>query len=163
MYVCAQSFNQVWLFASAWTVACQASLSMEFSKQEYWSGLLFPSPGDLPDPGIKPAPLRLLPWRADSSPLAPPGKPLVYIYFLKEWGSIMFHVAVSWHSKWCMMSDPGLSYQKESLSRFLFWFKNNTTSWKNRSMCMYSWVPSLFTWYHHKIVNRLYFNRKSNA
>ena len=38
-----------------WTVACQASLSMGFPKQEYWSGLPFPSPGDLPNPGIKPA------------------------------------------------------------------------------------------------------------
>ena len=37
-----------------WTVACQAPLSMGFSRQEYWSGLPFPSPGDLPDPGIKP-------------------------------------------------------------------------------------------------------------
>ena len=37
-----------------WTVARQASLSMGFSRQEYWSGLPFPSPGDLPDPGIKP-------------------------------------------------------------------------------------------------------------
>ena len=35
-------------------VACQAPLSMEFSRQEYWNGLLFPSPGDLPDPGIEP-------------------------------------------------------------------------------------------------------------
>ena len=37
-----------------WTVACQTSLSMDFSRQEYWSGLRFPSPGDLPDPGIEP-------------------------------------------------------------------------------------------------------------
>ena len=36
-----------------WTVACQASLFMEFSRQEYWSGLPFPTPGDLPDPGIE--------------------------------------------------------------------------------------------------------------
>ena len=42
------------LFATPWTVACQAPLSMEFSRQEYWSGLPFPSPGDLPDPGIEP-------------------------------------------------------------------------------------------------------------
>ena len=41
-------------FANPWTVACQASLSMGFSRQEYWSGLPFPSPGDLPDPGNKP-------------------------------------------------------------------------------------------------------------
>ena len=40
--------------AIPWTVACQAPLSMGFSMQEYWSGLPFPSPGDLPDPGIKP-------------------------------------------------------------------------------------------------------------
>ena len=42
-------------FATPWTVARQAPLSVEFSRQEYWSGLPFPSPGDLPDPGIKPA------------------------------------------------------------------------------------------------------------
>ena len=42
------------LFASPWTVACQAPLSVEFSRQKYWSGLQFPSPGDLPDPEIKP-------------------------------------------------------------------------------------------------------------
>jgi len=45
----------VWLFATPWTVAHQAALSMRFSTQQYWSGLLFPSPGDLPNPGIKPA------------------------------------------------------------------------------------------------------------
>ena len=41
------------LFATPWTIACQAPLSMGFSRQEYWSGLPFPSPGDIPDPGIK--------------------------------------------------------------------------------------------------------------
>ena len=50
-------FCRVWLCATLWTVAHQALLSMGFSRQEYWSGLLFPSPGDLPDPGIKPASL----------------------------------------------------------------------------------------------------------
>ena len=50
--VCVLSCVQ--LSAAPWTVAHQAPLSVEFSKQEYWSGLLFPSPGDLPDPGIKP-------------------------------------------------------------------------------------------------------------
>ena len=46
--------SRVGLFVSPWTVAHQTSPSMEFSRQEYWSGLPFPSPGDLPDPGIKP-------------------------------------------------------------------------------------------------------------
>ena len=50
-------FSRVQLFATLWTTAHQAPLSMEFSRQEYWSGLLCPSPGDLPDPGIKSASL----------------------------------------------------------------------------------------------------------
>ena len=54
-HVCVPSyFNRVQLFATLWTVAYQASQSIGFSKQECWSGLPFPSPGDLPDPGIKP-------------------------------------------------------------------------------------------------------------
>ena len=48
-----QSFSHVQLFATPWTVACQASPPMGFSKQEYWSGLPFPTPGDLSDLGIK--------------------------------------------------------------------------------------------------------------
>ena len=48
-----KSLSCVQLFATLWTVAHQAPPSMGFSRQEYWSGLLFPSPGDLPDPGIK--------------------------------------------------------------------------------------------------------------
>ena len=58
-----------------WTAASQLSLSMEFSRQEYWSGLPFPPPGDLPDPDIEPGLLQLLHWQAGSLPLAPPGKP----------------------------------------------------------------------------------------
>ena len=46
--------NHVWLFATLWTAVRQAPLPMEFSRQEYWSGLPCPSPGDLPNPGIKP-------------------------------------------------------------------------------------------------------------
>ena len=49
-----KSLSCVRLFAAPWTVAYQASPSMGFSRQEYWSGLPFPSPGDLPDPGIEP-------------------------------------------------------------------------------------------------------------
>ena len=47
-------FSRDPLFATPWTIACQAPLSMEFSRQEYWSGLPFPTPGDLPNPGIEP-------------------------------------------------------------------------------------------------------------
>ena len=51
--VCAKSFQSCLLFAMLWAVACQAPLSMGFSRQEYWNGLPCPSPEDLPDPGIK--------------------------------------------------------------------------------------------------------------
>ena len=64
--------SRVWLFETPRTAACQAPLSMGFSRQEYWSGLPFPSPGDLPDPGIKPRSPAL---QADSLALRPPGKP----------------------------------------------------------------------------------------
>ena len=58
--------------ATPWTVPRQTPLSVEFSRQEYWSGLPFPSPGDLPDPGIKSESPTL---QADSLPSEPPGKP----------------------------------------------------------------------------------------
>ena len=58
------------------TNLCQAHLPMGFSRQEYWSGLPFPSPGELPDPGMEaPCLLRLLHWQADSLPLSHLGSP----------------------------------------------------------------------------------------
>ena len=69
-------FSCVRLFVTPWTVARQTPLSMEFSKQEYWSWLPFPSPRDLPDPGIEPASPEL---QADSLPSEPPGKPYITI------------------------------------------------------------------------------------
>ena len=71
----AKSLSRVRLFAIPWTVAHQAPLSMEFSRHEYWSGLSFPSPGDLSDPGIKPRSAAL---QADSLPSEPPGKPIIW-------------------------------------------------------------------------------------
>ena len=67
--------SHVWLFATPWTAAYQAPPSMGFSRQEYWSGLPFPSPGDLPNPGIEPRSPAL--W-ADTLPSKPPGKPNVW-------------------------------------------------------------------------------------
>ena len=57
------------LFATLWAVASQTPLSMEFSRQKFWSGLLVPSPGDLPTLGLNPHLLPLLHWQADSLPL----------------------------------------------------------------------------------------------
>ena len=59
-------------FMILWSIAYQAPLSMGFSREEYWSGLPFPTPGDLPNPGIEPRSPRL---QADSLPAEPQGKP----------------------------------------------------------------------------------------
>ena len=61
--------SRVQLLAAPWTLAYQAPLSIEFSRQEHWSGLPFPSPGDLPNPGIEPGSPTL---RADTLPSEPP-------------------------------------------------------------------------------------------
>ena len=64
---------------TAWTVACQAPLSMGFSRQEYWSGLPFSPPGDLPELGIKPVSLVVSPAMAGCFFTSePPGKPWYY-------------------------------------------------------------------------------------
>ena len=63
--------------ATPWTVAHEAPLSMDFSKQEYWSQLPFPSPGNLSNPRIEP---RSPTWQADSLLSEPPGKPQVTLY-----------------------------------------------------------------------------------
>ena len=68
-----KSLSCVQLFGIPWIVAYQPSLSMGFSRQEYWSGLPFPSPGDLPDPGIEPGSPAL---EADALTSKPPGKPI---------------------------------------------------------------------------------------
>ena len=68
-----KSFSHVRILVTPWTVACQAPPSMRFSRLEYWRGLPFPPPGDRPNPGFEPGSPAL---QADSSPSAPPGKPL---------------------------------------------------------------------------------------
>ena len=67
-------FNRVRLFLTPWTIAHQTPLSTGFSRQEYWSGLPCPPPGDLPDPGIKPASPVSPALQVDSLSIEPPGK-----------------------------------------------------------------------------------------
>ena len=75
-YSIVKSLSCVQLFVTPWTVASPASPSMGFSRQEYWSGLPFPSPVDLPDTGIEPGSPTL---EADTLTSEPPGKP----YYIK--------------------------------------------------------------------------------
>ena len=73
MYVKVKLLSRVRLFVTPWTVAHQAPLSMGFSRQEYWSGLPFPSSGNIPDPGIKPRSPAL---QADALTSESPGMPI---------------------------------------------------------------------------------------
>ena len=88
------SFSRVRLFATPWTIALQAPLSMRFSKQEYWSGLPFPSPGDLPDP-----------WTESVFPMSPA---LVGKFFTTSatWG----HKAASYRYYICFFQSPYHSF-----------------------------------------------------
>ena len=75
-HVCMLShFTRVWLFVTLWTAARQSPLSMGFSRQEYWSGLPFPPPGYLPNPGTQPMSPASPALQADSLPLSHWGSP----------------------------------------------------------------------------------------
>ena len=70
MHACVLNpFSRICLFGTPWTVAHQARPSMGFSRQEHWSGLLWPPPGDLPDPGVEPMSLTSPYWQVGSLPL----------------------------------------------------------------------------------------------
>ena len=77
-HVCmhAQSLSCVQLFATSWIVTRQVPLSMGFSRQEYWSGLPFPPPGDLPNPGTEPMSLTSPALTGRFFTTEPPGKPI---------------------------------------------------------------------------------------
>ena len=77
---CAFVLSRVRLFVTPWIVACPAPLSMEFSRQEHWSQLPFPPPGDLPNPGIEPASVAVPAWQGDSLLLSPQGSPLMNLF-----------------------------------------------------------------------------------
>ena len=96
------------LFVTPWSVTHQTSLSMGFSRQEYWSGLPCPPPGDLPHPVVKPVTLILLHRQASSLPLAPPGKRILY------WGRDLapHSSTLAWKIPWT--EEPGRLQSMES-------------------------------------------------
>ena len=90
-------------FATPRTVARQAPLSVGFSRQEYWSELLFPSPGDLPNPGIKPVPPA---WLVDSLPLNHQGGLILIVFILLCIYLMATHSSVlAWRTPWT--EEPG--------------------------------------------------------
>ena len=87
-------FSRVQLFVTLWTVAHQASLSMGFSRQEYWSGLPFPIQGIFPTQGLNRCLLCLLHWQAGSLPLALPVKPWSKVIWMQILDVASFHRGV---------------------------------------------------------------------
>ena len=85
--------SHVRLFATLWTVAYQAPLSRGFSRQEYWNGLPFPSPGDLPDPGIEPRSPAL---EADALTSEPPGITVIGCFYQPWWVTPMEFFGRDW-------------------------------------------------------------------
>ena len=108
--------SRVRLFATLWTVARQAPLSMGFSRQEYWSGLPFPPPGDLPNPGIEPGSPALQADALSSEPSRGEG----YIYIpLKNWNQISLTPRVP---KGILQSH----LRKVNLTRFTEWKRKHS-------------------------------------
>ena len=97
--VCAQSLSPIWFSAAPWTVALQAPLSMRFSRQEYWSGLPFPSPGNLPDPGIEPTSLASLACAGRLFTAESPGKLPIGNITSQTQSTFTYYPFLSWRWK----------------------------------------------------------------
>ena len=80
LYAVLSHFSRVQLFVTPWTAAHQAPLSMELYRQKYWSGLPFPTPGDLPNPQIEPTSPMSPALAGRLFNIEPPGKSLVYSF-----------------------------------------------------------------------------------
>ena len=119
--------EKLWLFATPWTAAHQAPPSMGFSRQEYWSGLPFPSPGDLPDPGIEPGSPA---FQADTLTSEPPGKPMTNL------DNILKSRDITLPTKVCIVKTmvfPVIVYRCES------WTIKKPEPWRIDSFKLWCW------------------------
>ena len=136
-------FSCVWLFVIPCTVARQAPLTMEFLRQEYWSGLPFPTPGDLPDLGIKPACPVSPALQANSLPTEPSRKNYFMVCLILEKEMATHFSILAWRIPWteepCRLQSMGLQEldTTEWLSLLPLWlilgFPNDLSS--NESAC----------------------------
>ena len=109
-----KSLSRVPLLATPWTAAYQAPLSMGFSRQEYWSGLPFPPPGDLPNPGIKPIPPVSPALQADSLQRRHLGSPSTWLLLLSRFSRVQLYNPMDY-------SPPGASAHGILQTRILNW------------------------------------------
>ena len=107
VHICVLSrFNRVWLFATLWTVVCQAPLSLRLSSQEYWNGLPCPPLGDLPDTGIELVSCAAPALQVDSSPLSHQGRPFQWSNYCIGGSIILIFKTFLKYSSACLQLDP---------------------------------------------------------
>ena len=127
-----KSLSRVLLFATPWSVVYQAPQSTEFSRQEYWSGVPFPSPGDLPNRGIKPGSPTL---QGDTLPSEPPGT-------LANSKSVGLAISqVDPVKSWCCSSSPRLSETEipVSLGTSVCFLLRTSPDWRRPTHILNTW------------------------
>ena len=134
-----KSLSRVRLFVTPWTVAYQASPSMGFSRQEYWSGLPFPSSGDFPDPVIE---LRSPALEADALTSEPPGK-MVYIHLHNEISEYPSYF-ISRHLLMVTMLKPPVFSGPQTHRKFLSLHTLAHTTHSPRNVCSCETCEILF-------------------
>ena len=129
-------YSCVQLFATPWTVAHQAPLSMEFSRQEYWSGLPFPSPGNLPIPGIEPVSLVSPALQAHPLPKPGPSEWKHQVLTTGQIGDSIFFLScfLSFLLTWVLPSDQELHIRLHQI--YLGSFQTSTDTWATISVSM---------------------------
>ena len=122
VYVHDQSLSCVWLFVTPWTVACQAPLCMEFLRQEYWSGLTFPPPGDLPNPETEPSSPASSALSGRFFTTEPRGKPILWYWGAFNWWSLF---------RLCSLKDHGGKEILSIHSEFAAWVRYKSVGFRN--------------------------------
>ena len=118
--LCVCALSHVQLLVTPWTVACQAPLSMGFSKQEYWSGLPCPPTGDLPDPGIEPKSLVSPALAGGFFITVPPGKSYVFLaWALMDYSFIWLDQKIPFLG---LLLKPTLKATSENPRRVFRWY-----------------------------------------